>query len=516
MKKLKNLTKGKKILLGVIIIVLVVAIVITAVVIKKKNTAGTTMPTYTRTVTLGYSNLQETIVASGTIESQNTSTVSANGNYQVSKINYSVGDYVKEGDVIIELDKTSVNKQITKLQKQVSDSEERLQDNYDDAVSSKDSIWSNWYDSKSTLDSAESAYNDAVAKVKNCQTAYDVALKAYNAEAERLIAAGCTIKNRQVDQSCTVSNTLADLAKALENAESNLNTVKTAENYDELKKAYESASTKYNELTNQLNSANSKVSDTYDELSDGVENDQLEDLYDSLEDYELTAKSSGQITSLNAVLGSSANGTLATIQDTSKLKISLTIDEYDIFKVELGQKATIETDASDIVYEGVVSQISPVATGSMGSSGFEIEVEVTSEDVSKLLIGMFAEVTIIINEMDNNFSVPIDAVETKDNGISVIYVENEAGEFEEVEVTTGENNGYYIEIFGDTLKEGMKVRASANADEAQINMVEDEENSEMSGFNFGQMGGGGNMPQGGGDFPSGGGGGNPPSGGPGF
>lgn len=47
----------------------------------------------------------------------------------------------------------------------------------------------------------------------------------------------------------------------------------------------------------------------------------------------------------------------------------------------------------------------------MGSSGgFEIEVQVTSEDVSKLLIGMNAEVTIIIDSSSENFNVPIDAL----------------------------------------------------------------------------------------------------------
>ena len=83
-------------------------------------------------------------------------------------------------------------------------------------------------------------------------------------------------------------------------------------------------------------------------------------------------------------------------------------------------KASIKTDASEKTYEGEVSQISPVASSSMGSSGgFEIEVKVTSQDVKELLIGMNAEVTIIISKSNENFNVPIDAVEEKEDGTKI-------------------------------------------------------------------------------------------------
>ncbi len=522
MSKIWNFIKKKKVLFIIIAVILIAAVVVTCVFVKKSQSKDTGF-TYTRTVTLSKGSLQDTIVASGTIESRNTSTVTASGNAQVSKINYSVGDYVEEGDVIIELDKTSINKQISKAQKSVNESYERLEDSYNSAVSSKDEIWSNWNASSKTLASAETAYKDAKSKVESYEEAYNQAYAQYKEETEALLSVdGCTITNGN-PINCGETDAYTTAKSEMEKALSNLNTIKSTTNYETLKKEYETALSNNNNLYSQLSSANSKVADAYESLEEGVSSDNLSDLYDSLEDYELTAKTTGQITSMNAVVGSGVNGTLATIQDTSKLKISLTIDEYDIFSVALGQKALIETDASDNIYEGEVSQISPVASGGMGSSGFEIEVKVTSEDVSKLLIGMSAEVTIIITESEENFTVPVDAVESRMDGTKVIYVEDENGEFYEVSVTTGNDNGYYIEIFGDELYEGMKVRASANADEAMVMEFSDEAISE-EGFSFGFggvmpsgggdfSGGGGNAPSGGGDMPSGGGGGNMPSGG---
>jgi len=510
--------KKKKIFIILIVIVLVVAIAIGIVIKKRDVKEENESLAYTRTVTLSYSKLQETIVSSGTIESQNTSTVTANTNAQVAKINYGIGDYVNEGDVIIELDKTSISKQISKIENNISDQVDTLQNNYDNAVISKDEIWNTWSDTSNSLKTATSAYNEASIKVAGYQSIYNTAYGNYQTAVEKLLTDGCVISSQTNNVSNCVGfdndiETFSNAVSALKEAENNLNTIKSVTNYESLKKEYESLLTSYNNLTNQLSNANSKVSDTKDALDEGVNNDTLNDLYDSLDDYKLTAKTSGQITSMNAVVGSNPNGSLATIQDTSKLKISLTIDEYDIFKVELGQKALIETDASDIVYEGVVSQISPVASGGMGSSGFEVEVEVTSEDVSKLLIGMSSEVTIIVDQLEENFSVPTDAVETRDDGTSAIYVQDENGDFYEVYVTLGNTSGYYVEIFGDELKEGMKVRASADPEEAKVNISSEISEDDFSNFSFGNFGG--NMPSGGfsGDMPSGGFSGNMPSGG---
>jgi len=501
MVKIKDKFKNKKFrIITIVIIVLVLLVGISSILIinKKKNSIPEQAFTYTRTVTLSKGTLNETIVSSGTIESQTTSTISLSGvNAQVSKINYVVGDYVKEGDVVMELDTSSITKQISKAKQSVDEQQEMLQESYDNALDAYYSAESSLYSADYKLSVATSNFNTAKTAVSSYQAAYDSAKQKLDKYISDQMATSKSIDDIKVEQD------YIDLSNDLKEAENNLTEAKRLNNYDDLYKALTEAQTNYN----NAKSTYSKAEDSYDtaaeKLDDGVDSDNLNDLYDDLSDYKLKAKSTGQITNISAVVGSTASGTLATIQDTSKLKISITIDEYDILKLKLGMKAIIETDASDDTYEGEVSMISPTASSSMGSSGFEIEVNVTSENVDNLLIGMNAEVTIILSSGDENYSVPVDAVETKEDGTSVIYVRNDAGEFEQLQVELGNNNGYYVEIISDELYEGMVVRAAADESQAQVNVEVDSEDME-EGFNFfGGQGMGGNMPSG--NMPSGGG-----------
>lgn len=133
------------------------------------------------------------------------------------------------------------------------------------------------------------------------------------------------------------------------------------------------------------------------------------------------------------------NTTIATIQDTDALKITVTIPEYEIQNVELGMTAKITTDATEGEIEGTLTQISPVASSQNG--GFSAEVTVTTPN-SGLYVGINATVEIIQSTVDNVFVVPIDAVGTNDAGESIVFVkESGSGSdavFKEVVVTTGE------------------------------------------------------------------------------
>ena len=85
------------------------------------------------------------------------------------------------------------------------------------------------------------------------------------------------------------------------------------------------------------------------------------------------------------LVGSAINqGTIATIQDTQHLKVAVTIDEDDIKKVAVGQKAVIKSDATgDEEIAGTVTQVS-VTAGQSG--GFSAEITVDNTD-SGLLVG---------------------------------------------------------------------------------------------------------------------------------
>ncbi len=128
---------------------------------------------------------------------------------------------------------------------------------------------------------------------------------------------------------------------------------------------------------------------------------------------------------------------------------------------------------------GTLTQISPTASGG-GSSSSTFAAEVTVDDEnSGLLIGTNAKVQIIQSTTEDVFTVPLDAIEEKEDGTSVIYVrtgeENGEPVFEEVQVVVGATNDYYAEISGVELEEGMVVRASASLEEAteEVSMPSD-------------------------------------------
>lgn len=162
-------------------------------------------------------------------------------------------------------------------------------------------------------------------------------------------------------------------------------------------------------------------------------------------------------------MGSVCSGTVATIQDLSSLTVEVTIPASSVSKLSTGMQCNITSDATgDTAISGTLTRIDPVADE---NGAFGATVSVNGSD-SGLLIGISAQVEIIVRQEDNVFTVPRDAIGTRDDG-STYVLRRTGGEgvdmtFEEVDVTTGSANDYYIEISGDSLAEGDVIRSSAD------------------------------------------------------
>lgn len=511
---------------------------------------------YVRTVTLQKGTLEDSISATGTVQSSEVSNVTTDLKYTVKTVNVQVGDSVEEGDVICTLDTSELEESIQKLQESLADAKAEAQKQYEKAQASlteaEENVKSTYDDMKEAedeRDSAKSAYETAAAAVKSYQAEVDAAnadlltkLNARQAALDAYTAAGGTVdENGDPVTSATseAASTAADLSaladalvkangeyksaeQTLKTAEANLQTAQSASNYTALSSAYNQAQTAYEQAKTTYENA-IKTSETAEESRDTAlenynkagESDELEELQSQLEKCTLKAETSGKVTAVNATVGSAIDGAAATIQDTDSLKISITIAEYDIDSVSEGMHAVITSDVIDGEINGTLTQISPTASGG-GSSSSTFSAEVTVDDEnSGLLIGTNAKVQIIQSTTEDVFTVPLDAIEEKEDGTSVIYVQSgeENGEpiFEEVQVVVGATNDYYAEVSGVDLEEGMIVRASASLEEATEEVTTP---SDM------MMGGGEVViaapADGGGAMPSGGGGGNMGGGRPGM
>ncbi len=160
------------------------------------------------------------------------------------------------------------------------------------------------------------------------------------------------------------------------------------------------------------------------------------------------------------------------------MTVSISVDETDILSLELDQEATVTVDALDgEAVEAVVSQIDTTATSSGGVTVYTVTV--TLDKAENMLSGMSADVSIIIEGVDDALLIPSDAL-NQTSSTSYVYTsyDEETGELGGmVEVTTGLNNGSYVEIT-DGLDEGDTVYYFENEDQS---------------FGFGNMGSFGGM-----------------------
>ena len=317
----------------------------------------------------------------------------------------------------------------------------------------------------------------------------------------------------QADSTKTQAESALDSAK---NAVDTANTqISTCE--QQVKSAHDSYDQEKN-YSNLLNKSQN-VEDSATKLEQAQRTpDNLETLRSTLEDCTLTATMDGTITALNATVGSVCSGTVATIQNTDALVVDVTIPANSVPKLSTGMTCHITSDATgDTVIDGTLTQIDPVANDN-GSFGAKV---VVNGDADGLLIGISAKVEIVISEKDNVFIVPRDAVGTADDGSSYV-LRKTGGEgvdmtFEQVTVTTGDANDFYVEITGSDLQEGDVIRSSADltqgietsSDSTLPDGVQQMENGDL------YVGDASNMPEGsvvmgGGDAPAGG-----PDGGPG-
>lgn len=441
---------------------------------------------YVRTVTLQKGTLDDSISASGTVESSDVSNVTTDLKYTVKTVDVQVGDMVEAGDVICTLDTESLEKSIEKAKETLADSMAQAEKAYqkaqeslaeaqtntseaktemDEAESAKNDAWSAYDSARSKVssfqteadnaaaqeESALSALNDAMAVAAEKQTAYNDAYGAWKTESDRQLAADYQPADGDVEKlaglktamddaqaqldAAAAAQTSAETAykQASEQSQAKQQALNEAQNtvgltglqtaYQQAQTAYEQAQTAYEQAVKTQETAQDTCDDALESYNKSSESDELTDLQEQLEQCTLTAETSGKVTAVNATVGSMIDGAAATIQNTDSLKVAITIPEYDIESVQVGMTARITSDVTDKEVSGTLSQISPTATGG-GSSSSSFAAEVTIDDAdSGLLIGTNAKVEIILSTTEDVFTVPLDAIGENEAGESVIYVQ---------------------------------------------------------------------------------------------
>ena len=318
----------------------------------------------------------------------------------IEKVYVSIGDTVQAGDVLFEIDKSSLQRQVT----QANSSYVQAQVNYDAVLNG----------------SLKNELANQQANAREKQSSYENALRTY----ER-------------DKALFDSGALAQ--SELESAELTMNTRKREmENAQRSLALYESSTMQGNLKTVEATLAQARAN--------------YESAVDSLEDASVKAEISGVVSAVNITEGNTASAqtNAVSIVDMSRVKLSFGVTDKVVNHIQPGTRADVTiASVSPEPFSGYVSAVSPAADETSGLYTVEAYLDNPEGTVKP---GMFAMVRLATNKHENTISLPVDAVIEK-NGISNVFVVGNDLTVHKTQVETGLRNDEYIEVISG-LKKG--------------------------------------------------------------
>ena len=138
--------------------------------------------------------------------------------------------------------------------------------------------------------------------------------------------------------------------------------------------------------------------------------------------------------------------TLMTVSPQETVSLTITLDEQDIAKVSVGQKATVKVEAlSGEIFEAEVTEVSLRGSNSGGSSKFTAKVELPK--VKDMLDGMSASAALPLLEKQDIPTIPVVAL-VEEGTRTMVYtaLDKEGTPTSPVPVTIGISDGITAEI----------------------------------------------------------------------
>lgn len=356
-------------------------------ILKNMLFPGKAMGMLVNTESLSKADIQEKLSLSGPVSGTQSQHVTSALHAKVKEILVKEGDKVTEGQLIAKLDTKDVEEALEAAKTQV-----------DLAKANK-----------------EDATKNAKAEYAKVQTAYNNALLDFQRKSS-LLESG-DISQSEYEQA----------ESALKDAKASLGSFK-------------------------VSGGNVQVSESYDLQIKSAE-EGLRKAQSAVDSAEIKAPISGTITRVNVEAGQFADNLLDgkpmfTVENLDQLELSISVSEYSIGKLSLGQKAIITADVlGDEKLEGEVSSISPTGEQKNGNTAervIPIKIKIDG-DKKGLLSGITAKADIVLSEAKNVFVVPLSAVITGEDGSSqMAFVED--GKIHIVPVKTGVESDVSVEV----------------------------------------------------------------------
>jgi RND family efflux transporter MFP subunit len=160
----------------------------------------------------------------------------------------------------------------------------------------------------------------------------------------------------------------------------------------------------------------------------------LEELRINLANTIITSPVNGFVARRAADAGAyiSQNAPVADVVDISTVRLVANVVEKDLRRVEQGEQAKVEVDAfPGETFSGRVARVAPVLDPATRTA--QIEVEIPNPG-NRLKPGMYARVSLTIEERKNALTVPTNAVVNVEGERGVFLAENDTAAFKKVEI----------------------------------------------------------------------------------
>ncbi len=452
--------------------VIAIVVIFAGVSFYKKVTAGTVTPTYVvSAATKG--TIVSSVTGSGQVSASNQFSLQSKASGNITSVSAKVGDTLKEGDLIATVDSTdalyalqSAELSLKKLEEpadqasliSAQNSVQTAQTSSTKAFSSGASaVVSTFLDMPSVISGMDAIlyqrggylYNNqkvagdqlALNQIQNAGTEYDAAKRQYEsvlldyekyslstasgAEISSMLSetypmlqnmlnaikdtnsAVEYVKNSTLDTSSAVSSAESSLSSLISKVTSDANAVSSAQN--------DIISSDQN--INQSQASLSKViqgTDSLDIQSSELNVAQKREAYN---DTFIRAPFDGVLAALSVKKGDPvSNGTSIGTFITQDKVADITLNEVDVSKIKVGDKATLTFDAIDgLTIAGQVAEINLVGTVSQGVVTYDVKIAFATDD-SRVLPGMSVSAAIITDTHADVVVVPSSAVKTNAAG----------------------------------------------------------------------------------------------------
>ena len=379
--------------------------------------------------------LNANIFGTGSVEPFQTAVLTWSTRGIVGDVNVAVGDRVEKDMLLMSLSEDSLPADILQARIDVINTQNALDDLYDN--------WeSNLAQARLDLLNAEENLEDLEdeRQIMNYQRCTDERIEELE---DNLEQAERIYEFNQTSQTLQAVNT----------AQANLNYCRADYTEREVAEA---------ELEVELGEARvTSLQQKVDLLSDGPDPDQVTILetqlaiaQSRLESPLVEAPFDGIVTEISAQVGDVVQiGSQAIqINDLSQLYLDVRISEVDIPFVALGQTAELVFDAYfETTFTGEVIEIALVGTQAQGVVEYPVRIQMIDAD-ERIKPGMTAAVNIVVEEKEDVFVVPNDAIVSIDGQEHVYVLRN--GEYEAVTVELGSYSDRYSEVLEAEIDEG--------------------------------------------------------------